>query len=81
MMARIASAPGFLSCQFDTEILLSENGFVFLHDQDPQRSSDNSLNATRRLACVHDTIKNPDTGLVLASHQPPQRLDQPQRRH
>jgi hypothetical protein len=31
----IASAPGFLSCQFETEILLSENTFVFLHDQDP----------------------------------------------
>jgi hypothetical protein len=33
----IASAPGFLSCQFETEILLSKNTFVFLHDQDPLR--------------------------------------------
>jgi hypothetical protein len=35
----IASAPGFLSYQFETEILLSKNTFVFLHDQDPKPSS------------------------------------------
>jgi hypothetical protein len=34
-----SSSPGFLSYQFETEILLSENAFVFLHDQDPLRKS------------------------------------------
>jgi hypothetical protein len=35
----VASAVGFLSYEFETEILLSENASVFLHDQDPKPPS------------------------------------------
>jgi hypothetical protein len=34
----VASAAGFLSYEFETEILLSENASVFSHSLDPKRS-------------------------------------------